>query len=101
MAQRYPVTSLAAIPPGTALGFNVAGNSVAVFNVDGKLYAMNNTCPHAGAPLSDGYIKGCIVSCPWHGWDFDVTTGRMSGQAEDCQTTYPVHVNGDQVEVEV
>lgn len=101
MPQRHPVTTVASIPPGSGQAFTVANRRIALFNVDGKLHAMDDICPHAGAPLSEGRLTGCVVSCPWHGWDFDVTNGRMPGQAEDCQTVYPVFVNGDQIEVEV
>ena len=101
MPQRHPVALLSAIPVGSGQGFTIAGKHIALFNVDGKIHAMDDTCPHAGAPLAGGTLHGCVVNCPWHGWPFDVTTGRMSGQTEDCLTVYPVHLNGDQIEVEV
>ena len=101
MPQRHPVTSLAALASVSSQAFTIAGRRIALFNVDGKIHAMDDLCPHAGAPLSDGRLNGCVVTCPWHGWDFDVTNGRMPGQAEDCLKVYPVHLNGDQVEVEV
>jgi nitrite reductase (NADH) small subunit len=101
MSQRYPVTALASLATGSGQAFTIAGRRIALFNVGGQIHAMDDMCPHAGAPLSDGRLNGCVVTCPWHGWDFDVTNGRMPGQAEDCQKVYPVHINGDQVEVEV
>ena len=52
------------------------GNEVAVFNVDGEFYAIDNSCPHKGAPLSEGQICGHIVECALHGWQFDVRTGE-------------------------
>jgi nitrite reductase/ring-hydroxylating ferredoxin subunit len=101
MPQRHPVTALASIPPGSGQAHTVAGRRLALFNVDGKIHAMDDTCPHAGAPLSDGRLSGCVITCPWHGWSFDVTNGRMPGSEQDCQTVYPVFINGDQIEVEV
>jgi nitrite reductase (NADH) small subunit len=54
---------------------DVDGRSLAVFNVDGRFYAIDNTCPHRGGPLGEGDVDGTIVVCPWHGWRWDVTTG--------------------------
>lgn len=101
MAQRYPVTSVGSIPPGSGQAFTIANRRIGVFNVDGKFHAIDDICPHAGAPLSEGRLTGCVVTCPWHAIDFDVTNGRVPGQDEDSQTVYPVFVNGDQIEVEV
>lgn len=54
----------------------IAGNIVALFNVDGELHALDGICPHQGGPLGQGALHGCIVSCPWHGWEYDVTDGQ-------------------------
>jgi len=51
------------------------GRPVALFNVDGEIFALDNTCPHAGGPLGEGTLDGEIVTCPWHGWKFNVRTG--------------------------
>jgi len=80
------------IPPGQRRIIDVDGRSIGVFNVNGRFYALRNTCPHQGAPLCQGALGGTalpsapgeyrwgregeILSCPWHGWEFDVTTGR-------------------------
>ena len=101
MRQRHAVTDLASIPPGSGQAFTIAGRRIALFNVDGKIHAMDDVCPHAGAPLSEGRLNGCVITCPWHGWSFDVTTGRMPGMDQDCQAVHSVIINGDQVEVEV
>ncbi len=101
MPQRHPVTALASIPPGSGQAFTVAGQRIAFFNVAGKIHAMDDVCPHSGAPLSEGQLNGCVVTCPWHAIRFDVTSGRMPGSAEDSLATYPVFINGDQIEVEV
>jgi nitrite reductase (NADH) small subunit len=68
--------ALADCPPGAALECVVQGRIVAIFNVDGRLYALDGVCPHQGGPLGRGQLSGCIVTCPWHGWQFDVRTGR-------------------------
>ena len=67
------------IPIGQAKMVEVNGNEIAVFNVAGSYHAIDNTCTHAGGPLSEGEIEGCQVTCPWHGGVFDVTTGEVLG----------------------
>jgi nitrite reductase/ring-hydroxylating ferredoxin subunit len=102
MPQRHPVTALASIPAGSGKAFTIAGKCIAFFNVGGKIYAMDDICPHAGAPLSDGPLNDCIVTCPWHGIQFNVTNGKIPDQADsDAQATFPVFINGDQIEVEL
>ncbi len=101
MPQRHPVAPVGSIPVGAGRAFTVAGQHIALFNVAGQIHAMDNTCPHAGAPLADGRLSGCVVTCPWHAIDFDVTTGCVPGQAERALATYPVYVSGDQIEIEL
>lgn len=62
--------------PGTATECVVADRIVAVFNVDGEFRAMDGVCPHQGGPIGKGEMQGCIVTCPWHGWQFDVRDGQ-------------------------
>jgi nitrite reductase/ring-hydroxylating ferredoxin subunit len=80
------------IPPGQRKIVEIGGRSIGVFNVGGRYYALRNACPHAGAALCEGTLTGLVTStapgeysyerageilrCPWHGWEFDVTTGR-------------------------
>ena len=61
---------------GASAEIVVAGNIVALFNVGGELHALDGICPHQGGPLGQGALHGCIVSCPWHGWEYDVTDGQ-------------------------
>jgi len=63
------------ITPGTGRTLTLEGKDVAVFNVDGTFYALDNTCPHRGGPLGEGELEGCAVTCPWHAWTFDLKTG--------------------------
>ena len=64
------------IAPGTAKLVTVDGQELAIFNVDGAFHAIDNECPHRGGPLAEGEIDGCIVTCPWHAWQFDVRSGE-------------------------
>src|SRR5215510_1296140 len=71
-----PAAKVSEIPPGSIREVQVAGTPVALANVGGKFYAIHNTCLHRGGPLGQGQLEGTVVTCPWHGWQFDVTTGR-------------------------
>jgi len=89
------------IPAGTIREFQLNGKTVAIANVDGELYAINNVCLHRGGPLGEGELKGKIVTCPWHGWTYDVTTGRTTMNPAVGVETYPIEIKGDDVWVEV
>ena len=89
------------IPTGTICEFQVNGIPVAIANVSGKFHAINGTCLHQAGPLGEGQLEGQIVTCPWHGWQFDVTTGQVfphGGMNVDC---YPVEIHDDEVYVDV
>jgi nitrite reductase/ring-hydroxylating ferredoxin subunit len=64
------------IPEGTGVQVDVDGRAVAVFNVDGTFYAIDGTCLHRGGPVGEGDLEGTTVTCPWHGFQYNVTTGR-------------------------
>jgi nitrite reductase/ring-hydroxylating ferredoxin subunit len=90
------------VPPGTAIPVEVGGRRVALFNTNGAYYALDDTCTHAGGPLSEGEISGGKVTCPWHGACFDLASGAVVGPpAEDGVTAYKVHVEGDDIKIEV
>ncbi len=75
----------------------VNGREVALFNVDGKVCAIENVCPHKGGPLGEGMLEGNVVTCPWHGWQFDVTTGKSPVVATASVPCYEVKVDGTAV----
>jgi nitrite reductase/ring-hydroxylating ferredoxin subunit len=81
------------IPPGTAAEFVVDEQIVALFNVAGRLYALDGICPHQGGPLGKGSLQGGVVTCPWHGWQFDVRTGQHQVNASLCHPRYEVRVD--------
>lgn len=70
------------------------GKEVGLFNVEGKIFAIDNLCPHRGGPLSDGRLEGRVVACPWHGWEFDVTTGALVMNPDNRVARYEVKVEG-------
>ena len=78
------------------------GLHLAVFNVEGKYYAVKNECPHAGGPLCEGELADGVVTCPWHGSKFDVRTGAIvNGPAAAPAKTYPVEVRGEDIFVQL
>ena len=89
------------LQPGSGKTIEVNGNEVAIFNVDGKFYAINNTCLHQGGPLGEGELSGQQVTCPWHGWEYDVTTGATLVDPSVKVKVYDVKVEGEDVLVAV
>jgi nitrite reductase/ring-hydroxylating ferredoxin subunit len=80
----------------------VAGDKViALFNVDGKFYALDGICPHQGGPLGKGSLNGCVVTCPWHGFQFDVTTGQHQTSKSLVHPRFAVKIEDDAVWVDV
>jgi nitrite reductase/ring-hydroxylating ferredoxin subunit len=89
------------ITPGTCTRFVLPnGNELAVYNIGGQYYAIDNLCPHKGAPLSEGAICGHIVECGLHSWQFDVRTGECLTVAENIKT-FTVRESEGLIEVEV
>jgi len=87
---------------GSAKMVEVSGKKIAIFNVDGKYYAIDNTCTHRGGPLAEGALEGKEVTCPWHGAVFDVTTGEVLGPpAPQPVSRYKTRISGNDIEVEV
>ena len=72
---RVRVAGAGELEPGEGRVVEVEGRSIALFNVDGRYYAIDNLCPHRGGPLGEGDLDGAVVACPWHAWRWDVTTG--------------------------
>ncbi|HTU27423.1 MAG TPA: Rieske 2Fe-2S domain-containing protein [Pirellulales bacterium] len=84
-------------PPGTAIERIAGSRVVALFNVDGMFYALDGVCPHQGGPLGKGRLSGATVTCPWHGWQFDVSSGQHQLSKSCVQESFPVRVEQDQV----
>ncbi len=96
------VATVAEIPPGTGKQVNIAGRAIALFNVDGTFYAIDDTCTHRGASLVEGECDGTEIICPWHGARFDLATGAAKcPPASQGVKTYPVHVVGDEIQLDV
>ena len=102
MGTLVKVATVSNIPEASGLRVTAAGKQIALFNVDGTIHAIDDTCTHRGGPLSEGELTGTEVTCPFHGALFNVTTGAVLGPpaAQDV-ASYNVRVEGNDVEVEV
>jgi len=90
------------IAPGQGKMIEVGGKKIALFNVEGSFYAIDDTCTHRGGPLSEGSLDGKEVTCPWHGAIYDVITGEvLSPPAPKGVARYNVRVEGTDIEGEV
>jgi nitrite reductase (NADH) small subunit len=80
---------------------NVGRKTIAVFSIDGTLYAIDNTCLHRGGPLGEGKLEGITVTCPWHGWKYNISTGENLTKPDKKIATYPVTVKDGSIFVEI
>ena len=87
------------MPPGTIREFQADGRMIALSNVDGRIYAMDNACMHRGGPLGQGPLAGEVVTCPWHGWQFNVASGETCFNKAIKAKSYPVEVQGGDIVV--
>ena len=104
---------LAELPPGTSRAVEGFGTTIALFNVAGELFALDNHCPHHGGPLCRGRISGTllpsapyeyrygregrVLTCPWHGWQFDLETGQALFDPLVRVPRYEARVEGDDI----
>ena len=98
---RREVASLDQVPLGKGSLFNAGGKNVALFNVDGTIYAIADACLHSGASLGLGRLDGTTVTCPWHGMKFDVTNGCFAGTSQNGVASYPVKVVNGKIMVAI
>ncbi len=92
MAEYLEAGLLANLPPGRSTTVTLAGKDVALYNVDGTVYATDDSCLHAGASLGSGKLEGKIITCRAHGKSYDVTNGEMGGVPGVGVDTYPVKI---------
>ncbi len=95
----FAVARTTEMAPGRARVVYLRGIEVALFNVNGDFYAVDNLCPHEGGPLVAGTIGGRVLTCPWHRWQFDLKTGCSPVNPAICVQTYPVQIEGEQIKI--
>lgn len=87
------------IDPGRARVVYLRGMEVALFNIGGDFYAVDNSCPHEGGPLVAGTVEGEVLTCPWHRWQFHLATGCSPINPAIKVQTYPVKIEGEQIKI--
>lgn len=97
----HRIAAVSDCPPGEGRELIAGERVVALFNVQGEFFALDGVCPHQGGPLGKGMLRGCVVTCPWHGWQFDVRDGQHQFSPNVRQPTLPVKVEGGEVFVEL
>lgn len=88
-------------PEGGATLIEAGGSQIALFKISGKIYAIENGCAHRGGPLVEGHLEGTEITCPWHAWSFDVTTGACKTSPGMNQKTYLVKIEGGDVLIDL
>ena len=101
MSNFIKIAQIEQMPSGTSKICLVQGRSIALFQIAGTFYAIDNTCPHRGGKLGEGKLEGTVVTCPLHGWRFDVATGGCLTHSSEKVTSHRVEVQGDDVLLEV
>ncbi len=101
MAERVKVANTDELEPGQGMVAEVGGKEIALFNVGGMFYALNNICVHRGGPLGEGELDGEVVTCPWHNWEYNVTTGACLTNPSTCVAQFPLVVEGNEVKIDL
>jgi NAD(P)H-dependent nitrite reductase small subunit len=93
----HKVASIHEIPPGSGKRFEIGDREIAVYHFNGEFYAINDLCPHRGAPLSEGFLEAGKVFCPWHCFDFNLRTGECTTVPSLSVQAYEVKIEGEDI----
>jgi naphthalene 1,2-dioxygenase system ferredoxin subunit len=100
--QWIDVTATEDIPEDDVIGVDIAGKSIALYRVDGEVFATDNLCTHGNARLCDGFLEGHEIECPLHQGKFDIRNGKaMCAPLTEDVKTYPIKIEGDRVFVAI
>lgn len=98
LEKRYhPAGTISDLKPGAGRSIEIGNDVIAVFNFGGEIFALNDLCPHRGAPLCEGFLDAGKVFCPWHCFDFNLRTGECTMVPSMSVATYPVKIEGDTI----
>jgi len=97
----HRVSAVAELPVSGGKEFVIDGRIVAIFRSGTEIFAMDGICPHSGGPLGEGSVQNGIVTCPWHGWQFQISTGQHCLNSRIRQSCFPVKVEDSAVFVEL
>jgi nitrite reductase (NADH) small subunit len=101
MSNWVRVAKVSECPPGTVLERLAGDRVIALCNAEGTVFALDGVCPHQGGPLGEGELTGKVLMCPWHGWQFDVSTGQHQFNARVRQPHFPVRIEGDDILIDI
>jgi nitrite reductase (NADH) small subunit/3-phenylpropionate/trans-cinnamate dioxygenase ferredoxin subunit len=101
MAEFHPVCRVGDIAEGEGTAVQVGTKVIAIFCQQGQFHAIDDMCPHMGASLAGGHLENGVVTCPWHAWRFRVTDGTWADNPRIKIGSYPVRVEGDEIQVQV
>lgn len=102
MGKLEKVADLSALSPGQAMCVQAGGKAIALFNVGGTCYALDDACTHVGGNLSEGEVDGDTVTCPWHGARFDLKSGACLGPpAQTPVKAYPLQIRGQDILIDI
>ena len=94
------VASVSDVPEGEGKIVKAGGKEIALFKLEGEFYALDNTCKHMGGPIGEGWLEDAVVTCPWHGWRYDIKTGVCQMFPNVKLDTFAVKVEGDDIFVD-
>jgi 3-phenylpropionate/trans-cinnamate dioxygenase ferredoxin component len=101
MSEFIRVANTSDLPAGRAVVVEVSGRTIAVFNINGAFFALDNTCMHRGGPLGEGFVdqNNLTVQCPWHGWIYSLATGASPIDSMAKVETFEVRVEGEELQI--
>lgn len=98
MSEGYQkVAKLSDVRDGGCLAVDLGGRALVLVRTGARVVALENRCPHAGAPLSEGFVEGSLITCSWHGWSFDLATGRCPDDPDAVVPVFEVKIEGDDI----
>jgi 3-phenylpropionate/trans-cinnamate dioxygenase ferredoxin subunit len=98
MTEFIKVAELDEIGDGELYPLEVDGEPICLARIEDTIYAFTDNCTHISGPLNEGELQGCVITCPWHGAQFDITTGQvLRGPARQSLMTYPVKIEGESI----
>ena len=100
MSETIRVAAVKDIPEGGCLHLRIDGTGITLFRQGGRVHALRSECPHRGGPLGEGLVRDGVVTCPWHGYRFDLATGRSVEPVGHQVKTFPVRERNGEVEIE-
>ena len=101
MSEFQRVANNEEIPIGEGRSYEVGDRAVAIFNVNNEFFAIDDMCPHMGASLATGHLEDCVVTCPLHGWRFDVRDGTWRENPRVATDHFAVEVRNNEIFVDV